>query len=423
MADVFLALAAGPRGLGFEKLVVIKRLREHLVAEEEFTTMLLDEARIAARLNHAGVVQTLEVGEIDGSYFIAMEYLEGQSLHRVAHEAKKSGKPLKPSHYGAVLVEVLDALYYAHNLTDFGGQPFNLVHRDVSPHNIFLTYDGRVKIVDFGIAKAVGRWQRTKTGVVKGKLRYMAPEQALGDAVDSRADLFSVGVVLWEGLTTRRLWQGVSDLEVMKRILSKGPPIELPSQIDPTVSQAFDPVCRRALAFNRDERYQTAADFRADLEEAMRAAGTDAPLREIGATVSQLFEQLRREMRRVIEQQIAQCAAEQHGDAEMLVILPPVSGTPSATTKPVWESAESSAEVSNFDETTQVAETHLATPARKNWSPSILFLAMLAAAIGAPHELRIEAPGYQPTRKTLTFSSDLIIDVTLRPEAAPDSGR
>ena len=203
MADVFLAVQSGPTGSGFQKLMVVKRLRQNLADEPEFVAMLVDEARIAARLNHPNVVQTNEVGELNGQYFIAMEYLDGQPLHRIQHrnaQRQKDGAtaPFSKDLQYVVLLDVLAGLHHAHELLDYDGTPLQIVHRDMTPHNIFVTYEGQVKVVDFGIARAVGRSAETRQGIIKGKVRYMAPEQAIGHNVDRRADVFAIGIILWE---------------------------------------------------------------------------------------------------------------------------------------------------------------------------------------------------------------------------------
>ncbi|MEM9696613.1 MAG: serine/threonine-protein kinase, partial [Myxococcota bacterium] len=218
MADVILALSQGP--IGFNKLVVIKRLRSHLADDPEFVGMLIDEARLAARLNHPNIVHTNEVGEIDGTFFIAMEYLEGQPLHRIKRRAKRhESLDISLAMELQILADVLAGLHYAHELTDYDGTALQVVHRDVTPSNIFLTYDGVSKVLDFGIAKASGRTTETKTGVVKGKMTYMPPEQALGLEIDRRADIYSVGVMLWEAATGRRMWKGVDDVVILGKLI------------------------------------------------------------------------------------------------------------------------------------------------------------------------------------------------------------
>src|SRR3954470_22512377 len=206
MGIVYLAAAQGPAG--FSKLVALKELRPDLVQDEDFLTMFLEEARMAARLNHPNIVQTNDVDESHGRHFIAMEYLEGRSLYHVLKRfGPRGGFPQRMAI--SVLRDVLSALDYAHELTGFDGKPLGFVHRDISPHNVFLTFDGHTKVIDFGIAKARDSSLETKTGVLKGRITYMAPEQ-LAHTCDRRTDVFSVGVILAEAITGRRLWQGLS---------------------------------------------------------------------------------------------------------------------------------------------------------------------------------------------------------------------
>ena len=203
MADIYLAVARG--ALGFSKLVVVKHLRSY--DEDRHTLdMFLDEARLAARLNHPNIVDTYDVGRDDDAYFIAMEYLDGQSLSRIMRAAQQGQLPATA--WVRIVADALRGLHYAHELCDYDGMPFGLVHRDVSPPNIFVTYGGEIKIVDFGIAKATLNTYETDPGIVKGKLGYMAPEQVAGNVVDRRTDIFSMGVVLWEALVRRRLLEG-----------------------------------------------------------------------------------------------------------------------------------------------------------------------------------------------------------------------
>ena len=338
MADVFLAVMAGPVGSGFSKLTVVKRLRQNLADEPEFVEMLVDEARISARLNHPNVVQTNEVGDVDGQYFIAMEYLDGQPLHRIQHramqKAQKAAAALDPSlpvlpgspsmiqeadpfprecQY-LVLVETLAGLHHAHTLADYDGTPLDIVHRDVTPHNVFVTYEGQTKVVDFGIAKAAGRASETRQGVVKGKVRYMAPEQAIGHRVDRRADVFSVGVMLWEAAAGRRLWKDMDDLNIVQALVSGTLQVS-PRALNPDVPEAIDRICRKALAHNADERYATAEDFRADLEQYLAESGQLlSARRKLGAVVSDLFKDKRTEIKAVIERQLAQLKARSSTD-------------------------------------------------------------------------------------------------------------
>ena len=203
MADVHLAVSVA-EATRFQKLLVVKLLKPELGAEPEFIEMFLDEARLAARLNHPNVVHTLEVAQDRGRYFIAMEYLEGQPLNRILRSAEAMSG-LDMATRLTLLLRALAGLDYAHELVDYDGTPLNVVHRDVSPGNILVGYDGQIKITDFGIAKARDSTIETRVGVFKGKTSYMAPEQAKPGSVDRRADVYSAGVILWELIVGRRM--------------------------------------------------------------------------------------------------------------------------------------------------------------------------------------------------------------------------
>ena len=304
MAQVFLAVARGPAG--FNKLVVIKQIREQLAEDPEFLTMFLDEARLAARLNHPNVVQTNEVGQEGRRYFIAMEYLEGQPLNRLVNRAGREGG-LPMAIYVRILIEALTGLHYAHELGDFDGTPLQVVHRDMTPHNVFVTYSGQVKVVDFGIAKALGSSSETRTGVLKGKVAYMAPEQAMGEKVDRRADLFSVGVMLWEALTGRRLFKGVNDIVVLQKLVSGD--IPAPRTANPALPERLEAICLKALAHDRDKRYATAAELASDLEQALDEIGEKAHVREAGKLVAKLFADEQVKIKGLVEAQIANIRA------------------------------------------------------------------------------------------------------------------
>ncbi|HVJ94558.1 MAG TPA: serine/threonine-protein kinase [Labilithrix sp.] len=310
MADVFLAVQAGPACVGFRKLIVVKRLRQNLAEEPEFVEMLLDEARIAARLNHPNVVQTNEVEQVGNNYLIAMEYLDGQPLHRIQqrsaqHVKEGKARPITNEQQYIILMDVLAGLHHAHELTDFDGTPLEIVHRDVTPHNVFVTYTGQVKVVDFGVAKAAGRASETRQGVVKGKLRYMAPEQAVGQPVDRRADLFSVGVMLWEVAVGRRMWKGKDDTQIVKDLVAGRIPSS-PREVDPSVPEGIDRICTKALAARPADRYATADDLRSDLEQCLSDLGQlVAARRQLAPALSDLFKESRDEMREIIEKQLA----------------------------------------------------------------------------------------------------------------------
>ncbi len=300
MADVYLAVTQGPGG--FHKLLVVKLLRRALVKEPDFLAMFMDEARLAARLSHPNIVQTYEVGQDGGVYFIAMEYLDGQPLHHVLTRFSNMGGLPVLAHL-RVLAELLNGLHHAHELRDYDGSLLQVVHRDITPQNVFLTYDGQVKLVDFGIAKAMDSVAETRVGLLKGKLPYMAPEQVRGEKVDRRADIFSAGVMLWEAVAGRRMWKGLgSDIEIAKR-LAEG---DIPSL--PSGAHADNPQLRmiveHALAPRVDERYPTAAAFHAELEDWIAFEGERVDPRAVGRLVANAFSEERASVRALIDAEL-----------------------------------------------------------------------------------------------------------------------
>ena len=298
MAEVFLAVVRGPAG--FNKLVVIKQIRPQLAEDPEFLGMFLDEARLAARLSHPNVVQTNEVGQEGERYFIAMEYLEGQPLNRVIHRLQKSGGLPLAMHI-KIVCDTLAGLHHAHELTDYDGTPLGVVHRDVTPHNIFITYDGLVKVVDFGIAKALNSSSETRTGVLKGKVAYMAPEQARGERVDRRADLFSVGVMLWEAATGKRMWKGVPDITILQRLLAGE--IPTPRSINPDVPEKLEAIILKTLSHQRDDRYETASDLQLALEAYLEECER-VHERDIGKLIASHFGADRAKIKGIIDEQL-----------------------------------------------------------------------------------------------------------------------
>ncbi len=299
MAEVNLAVAEGKSN--FRKLVVIKRLHRHLAMEPGFVDMFLDEARLAARLNHPHCVQTYEVEEWEDNHFLAMEYLDGQGLERLLRISGQKGLDLPVELAARIVSDALDGLAYAHELTDYDGTPLGVVHRDVSPQNIFVTYAGMVKLLDFGIAKAATHVVETRTGVIKGKYAYIAPEQALAQEVDHRADLWSMGVVLWELLTGRRLFKSVNELATLHETLQGE--IKLPSAFRPDLPTDLDTICMRALERDVGARYQTAQEMKEDLDRYLASLPKSVGRKHIARLMRERFE----EVIDVHKQTLAQC--------------------------------------------------------------------------------------------------------------------
>lgn len=280
MATVFVGRVLG--AAGFHRLVAIKLLHPHVAADQQFITMFLDEARLAARIRHRNVVPTLDLQHGPEGHYLVMELIEGESLLGLLRESVKVNKPMPPPVAVRIMLDVLAGLHAAHTLTGDAGEPLNLVHRDVSPHNILVGVDGTARIVDFGIARAEERLGTTRDGQVKGKLAYMAPEQTTSEPVDRRVDVFTAGIVLWETLCGRRLFKGQSDAEVLRKLLDK--PIPRLRDMAPAYSEALDDVCARALARSVDDRFDTAAHFAEALEHAAQPLGIATP-KQVGAYV------------------------------------------------------------------------------------------------------------------------------------------
>jgi eukaryotic-like serine/threonine-protein kinase len=301
MADVFLAVARGQ--MGFNKLAVIKRLRQALAEESAFRTMFLDEARLAARLSHPNIVHTYEVGEQNGVYFIAMEYLEGQSLNIVLKEALRRKEAIEPEIGARIIADALGGLSYAHGLGDYDGRPLGIIHRDLSPHNIFVTYDGHTKLVDFGIAKAALSSTETEAGVLKGKVAYMSPEQAMGGRIDQRADIFAMGIVLWELLARQRLMTGESAANTLHKLMNE--PIPRLSSVLPDVDPALDAIVMKSLEKDPRYRWRSAASMRDALEDWLRANPRQTRQEEVGRKMQHLFASVREEVQRQVQRHMA----------------------------------------------------------------------------------------------------------------------
>src|SRR5262245_22002052 len=218
MADIFLAQEVGPRG--YERTCVVKTIRADLVDEEDLIAMLMEEAHIASCLKHENIIELYEVGEEAGTHYLAMEFVFGRDLGQIRDRCLDLGQRLPYEHIITILSDVLDALFYAHHDATYQGKPLAVIHRDVSPQNVIIGFDGSVKLLDFGLAKAAAQLSRTRAGVLKGKYAYMSPEQVNFEKVDQRADIFSAGIVLWEMLTQRRLFYRPSEYETVKAVMA-----------------------------------------------------------------------------------------------------------------------------------------------------------------------------------------------------------
>lgn len=257
-------------GAGFTKTVAIKRLHAQFAMDPDFHAMFVDEARVAARIQHPNAVGTLDVVDLDGEIFLIMEYVPGEALSRLMRDSRTLGEKIPPKIVGSILSGVLYGLHAAHDAQDEHGKPLGIVHRDVSPHNIMIGKEGIPRVLDFGIAKAAGRMQNTREGQVKGKMSYMAPEQIASEPIDRRADVYSAGVVLWEALCGRRLFDGENQAAIMAKVVAGV--VEPASEIRDDVPKALDAVIAKALAKNAFDRYATARELATAIEETLGLA-------------------------------------------------------------------------------------------------------------------------------------------------------
>jgi len=285
MAQLYLASMAG--AADFKKMCVVKKILPHLSEQEHFVTMFLDEARIAATLNHPNIVQIYDLGQVGSAYFIAMEYVAGEDLAHIAKCARQAERELPFELCCRIAADLCAGLHFAHEQRDLDGKPLKIVHRDVSPQNILVTFDGQVKIVDFGIAKAANKASHTRTGTIMGKTPYMSPEQCLGEDLDRRSDVFAVGILLFELLTRSRLFKRENELLTMRTITEEEAPRV--STRRPGVPAALDEIVVRALRRERNKRFASALEMREALEHFVADFGLPASSLEVGQLMRDLF--------------------------------------------------------------------------------------------------------------------------------------
>ena len=261
MAEVFVAKAFGVEG--FERLLAIKKILPTMGEDAEFISMFVDEARIAVQLSHANIVQVLELGKHDENLYIAMEYISGRDLRQLIERFRKQKQPMPIPQACLMVAEVCEALDYAHRKRDASGRPLGIVHRDVSPQNVLVSFEGETKLIDFGIAKAESRLQKTQAGILKGKFSYMSPEQVKGLPIDSRSDIFAAGILLWELICGEKLFTGDSDFAILEKVRQGLVPA--PRSVTRTCPAGLEKVILKALASEPTARYQTASELHDDL--------------------------------------------------------------------------------------------------------------------------------------------------------------
>ncbi len=309
MAELFVAELSG--AAGFSKKVVVKRILPHVAHDEHFTRMFLDEAMTCAQINHPNVCQVFELCEADGSHFLVLEHLEGATVGDLIRRCLAAEQQLNLRLAVGIIVQACDGLHAAHEQVDDDGRNSNLVHRDVSPGNLFVTVDGIVKVLDFGIAKARWMSRKTKTGTLLGKCEYMSPEQARGGVpLDRRSDIFSLGIIAWELLCGRRLFRRESEYETLRAVLRA--PIERPLSIRPGIPEALDQAIMQALERDPEDRFRSTYEFRQAMAEALREVGGPTPMCDIAPLIRKSFaEELK--IQRAVLKQASQAAAMGHG--------------------------------------------------------------------------------------------------------------
>lgn len=285
MAEVFLAKQVGLGG--FERLVCIKRILPHLSEEDDFIQMFQDEARIAANLIHPNIAQIYDIGHAEDAYYIAMEYVRGEDLRKIYNQEVQRGRPIPPEPAAQIIMGAAEGLDYAHRQTSIDGRPLGIVHRDISPQNILTTYDGHVKLVDFGVAKAANKMTETRSGVLKGKYSYMSPEQASGNPIDARTDIFALGITLYEVTTGTRLFKRDNEIDTLHAVIACD--VTPPGQVVPGYDEELEGIIMRTLAHEPDDRYATAGELAQDLEQFLIRRNHPTGAGNLGAYMQDLF--------------------------------------------------------------------------------------------------------------------------------------
>ena len=286
MAELFLARTVGPEG--FAKLVVLKKILPNYAENPKFVRLFLDEAKLVAQMEHPHIAHVYDMGKAGNDFFFTMEFVHGQDARTVWRRTAKMQKPFPVANVVQIARSIANALHYAHERTRDDGTLLDIVHRDVSPQNILLSYDGAVKLVDFGVAKAASSTVKTRTGALKGKISYMSPEQARGAAIDRRSDVFSLGIVMWELLVGRRLYKAENDLATLQMIINSKP--QPPSQVRTDCPRGLDAIILRALSANVSERYQTAEEVQIALDALAREQRYEQSEAALRAMMQELFD-------------------------------------------------------------------------------------------------------------------------------------
>src|SRR5688572_16267615 len=286
MAEVFRAMSTSIGG--FQKLVALKRILPHLSTDAEFVSLFIDEAKLTVTLNHSNIVQVFDFGRIENNYYIAMEYVDGRDMTQVLIKQSKRRRTVPVEVACYIIAETLRGLEYAHTRKGRDNEPLGIVHRDVSPHNILVSYDGEVKITDFGIAKARTKVSLTRPGIVLGKFAYMSPEQARGLEVDQRSDVYSAGIALYETLTGRRLFYSEDPAVILAKV--RNPKVPVPSRYNPDLNSEIDTLVMKSLAVDRDDRFDSCREFATALESHLHQIAAGFNDSYLASFMKELFE-------------------------------------------------------------------------------------------------------------------------------------
>jgi serine/threonine protein kinase len=270
-----------------QRFLALKRILPHLAEDDEFIKMFVDEARLTVQLDHPNIVRTYELGQFQSSSYILMEFISGKDVLALQKALRRNRRIMNVAQACFLGREVARGMDYVHNKRDSQGNPLNIIHRDISPQNILITYSGRVKLIDFGIAKAAVQSTKTQVGVLKGKFGYMSPQQVRGDAIDHRSDIYSIGIVLWEVLTNRRLFRGDNEYETLQ--LVREPDVDPPSVYNSHVPQEVDDIVMKALAVDPSRRYQLAGDLARDLDDFLERASVTYRAEQLASWMAQTF--------------------------------------------------------------------------------------------------------------------------------------
>ncbi|AGC47559.1 serine/threonine protein kinase [Myxococcus stipitatus DSM 14675] len=412
MAEVWRGKQFGASG--FERLVAIKRILPNIAEDEEFISMFIDEAKISVQLSHANIAQIYELGQITSSYFISMEYIPGKDMRAIFDRCRKKGEPAPVPLVAFCLSKMCEGLDYAHRKKDGMGRDMNIVHRDISPQNVLISFEGEVKVIDFGIAKAAGKATKTQAGILKGKFGYMSPEQIRGLPLDRRSDVFAIGVCLYEMLTGERLFVGDSDFSVLEKVRkAEVPP---PSTYNRRIPEALEKIVMRALAKDVDERYQYASELGDDLQRFLITSETIFGRKDLMQYMKSTFaEEVEREKQRLSDYadirppdgMLAALEASSGVGPGGLSAPPPAASSPSLAQVPVVQP------VAAPPRATAAMGVVSPSPSPVRRSPTLAALPKLTAATAAP------TPKEDEVMATQLVSSDHVFDDSPEPTTDP----